>query len=115
MKARLPKGYNSGVDNLQKLAMQAQKMQEEMNVLNSELEGKEYIGTSGGGAVKVTVGGNMEVKNIEIESEIVNKDELEMLSDLIIVATNDALSSAMNEKNETMERLSAGLNMPGLF
>ena len=57
----------------------------------------------------------MEVENIEIESEIVNKDELEMLSDLIIVATNDALSSAMNEKNETMERLSAGLNMPGLF
>lgn len=115
MKARLPKGYNGGAGNLQKLALQAQKMQEEMNVLNSELEEKEYIGTSGGGAVKVTVCGNMEIKNIEIEPEIVNKDELEMLSDLIIVATNEALRSAINEKNEKMEKLSAGLNMPGLF
>ena len=66
MKARLPKNYNPGAANIQQLARQAQKMQEEMDAATTELEEKEYSATSGGEAVTVTVTGKMEVKSIEM-------------------------------------------------
>lgn len=116
MKARLPKGYNNGgAGNLQQLAMKAQKIQKEMDLLSSELEEKEYEATTSGGAVKVTINGKLEVKNIEIDPEIVNKDDIEMLSDLLIVAVNEAIRRAVEEKNEKMDELSAGLKVPGVF
>ena len=68
MKARLPQGVGGGgVGNLQQLARQAQKMQEKMEQITAELEVKEYTAASGGGAVKATVTGKMEVKSVEIE------------------------------------------------
>ena len=105
MKARLPKNYNPGAANIQQLARQAQKMQEEM----------EYSATSGGEAVTVTVTGKMEVKSIEMKPEVVDPEDLEMLSDLIIAATNEALRAAAEEKNATLEKISGGLNVPGMF
>ena len=89
MKARLPKNYNPGAANIQQLARQAQKMQEEMDAATTELEEKEYSATSGGEAVTVTVTGKMEVKSIEMKPEVVDPEDLEMLSDLIIAATNE--------------------------
>lgn len=116
MKARLPKGYsNGGVGNLQQLAMKAQKMQKEMDSLTSELEEKEYDATASGGVIKVTINGKLEIKNIEISPEIVNKDDIEMLSDLLIVTTNEAIRKAVDEKNEKMDEISSGLNLPGVF
>ena len=116
MKARLPKGYNNGgAGNLQQLAMKAQKIQKDMDLLSSELEEKEYKSTASGGAIKVTITGKLEVKNIEIDPEIVNKDDVEMLSDLLIVAVNEAIRQAVTEKNEKMDELSAGLKIPGVF
>ena len=116
MKARLPKGYGGGgASNLQQLAKQAQKMQEQMDEANSALTEKEYTSASGGGAVSVTVTGAMEVKSIEIKPEVVDPEDVEMLSDLIMAATNEALRSATQDKEETMERISGGINMPGLF
>lgn len=116
MKARLPKGYGQGgAANLQQLAMKAQKIQQEMDVITSELEEKEYEATAPGGKVKAIVNGKLEIKNIEIDPEIVDKDDVEMLSDLIIVATNEAIRNAVNEKNEKMESLSGGLSIPGMF
>ncbi len=117
MKARLPKGYNGGgaPANLQQLAKQAQKMQEEMDSASNELEAKEYSATSGGGAVNVTVTGKMEVKSIEIKPEIVDPEDVEMLSDVITAAVNEALRAAATEKEEVMTKISGGLNMPGLF
>lgn len=116
MKARLPKGYgNGGIGNIQQLAAKAQKMQEEMGKVSKELEEKEYSASSGGSAVKVCVTGKMEVKNIEISPEVVDKDDIEMLSDLIIAATNEALRAATLEKEESMEKLSGGLNIPGII
>ena len=94
MKARLPKNYNPGAANIQQLARQAQKMQEEMDAATTELEEKEYSATSGGEAVTVTVTGKMEVKSIEMKPEVVDPEDLEMLSDLIIAATNEALRAA---------------------
>ena len=115
MKARLPKGYGGGVGNMQQLARQAQKMQEEMDAATTALEEKEYSATSGGEAVTVTVTGKMEVKSIEMKPEVVDPEDLEMLSDLIIAATNEALRAAAEEKNATLEKISGGLNVPGMF
>ncbi|MBE6825068.1 MAG: YbaB/EbfC family nucleoid-associated protein [Ruminococcaceae bacterium] len=118
MKARLPQGYGGGAGNLQALARQAQKMQDDMAAATEELNAKEYTATSGGNAVKVTVTGEMEVKAIEIEPEVVDPDDVEMLSDLVMAAVNEALRVANKDKEETMEKISGGLNlgsMGGLF
>lgn len=118
MKARLPQGYGGGAGNLQALARQAQKMQDDMATATEELNAKEYTATAGGNAVKVTVTGTMEVKSIDIEPEVVDPDDVEMLSDLVMAAVNEALRSATKDKEKTMEKISGGFNMPsmgGLF
>ena len=116
MKARLPQGYGGGgAANLQQLARQAQKMQEQMEAITAELEEKEYTATSGGDAVKATVTGKLEVKAVEIKPEVIDPDDAEMLSDLVIAAVNEALRAASTDKAERMEKISGGLNMPGLF
>ena len=100
---------------MQQLARQAQKMQEEMEAANRELEEKEFSATSGGEAVKVTVTGKMEVKAIELKPEVVDPDDVEMLADLVMAATNEALRAAATEKEERMNAISGGLNIPGMF
>ncbi|MFR8002441.1 MAG: YbaB/EbfC family nucleoid-associated protein [Hydrogeniiclostridium sp.] len=116
MKARLPQGYGGGgAANLQQLARQAQKLQEEMDKATAELEEKEYSATSGGDAVKAVVTGKMEVKSIELKPEVVDPEDTEMLSDLVIAAVNEALRAAAADKEERMEKLSGGLNVPGMF
>lgn len=114
MKARLPQGFGGG-PNLQQLAKQAQELQEKMDAASKELEQKEYAATAGGNAVNVVVTGAMEVKSIDIKPEVVDPEDIEMLSDLIIAATNEALRAAATEKADTMDALSGGLNMPGVF
>lgn len=116
MKARLPKGYGGGApNNIQQLAKQAQKMQEDMDTTNSALAEKEYTAKAGGGAVEVTVSGSMEVKKVEIQPEVVDPEDIEMLCDLIMAATNEALRTAADEKETAMEKISGGLNLPGIF
>lgn len=116
MKARMPQGYGGGgASNLQQIARQAQKLQEQMNQVTEELEQKEYTAAAGGEAVKATVTGKMEVKSIEIKPEVVDPEDVEMLSDLVLAAVNEALRAAAADKSERMEKLSGGLNMPGLF
>ena len=116
MKARLPQGYGGGGGgNMQQIARQAQKMQEAMEAATAELEAKEYSSAAGGGAVKVVVTGKLEIKSIDIEPEVIDPDDAEMLSDLIMAATNEALRAANQDKEETMGALSGGLNIPGLF
>ncbi|MGN0558725.1 MAG: YbaB/EbfC family nucleoid-associated protein [Acutalibacteraceae bacterium] len=116
MKARLPKGYGSGgAGNIQQLARQAQKMQEDMDTVTKELEEKDYTATAGGGAVSVTVKGTMEISSIEIKPEVVDPEDVEMLSDLVIAAVNEAIRNAKAEKEEKLEKISGGINIPGLF
>jgi hypothetical protein len=113
MKARVPQ--SRGPQNLQQIAKQAQKLQENMDALSKELDEKEYTATSGGDAVKATVLGKMEIKSIEIKPEVVDPDDIEMLSDLVMGAVNEALRAAADDKSQQMEALSGGLNVPGLF
>ncbi len=117
MKARLPKGYSNGGGNtnIQQLARQAQKMQEEMDAASKELDEKEYSATAGGGAVKAVVKGSLEIKSLEISKEVVDPEDTDMLGDLIIAAVNEAIRNAREEKAETMDKISGGLNVPGLF
>lgn len=116
MKARLPKGYGGGgASNFQQIARQAQKLQEQMAQTTQELEAKDYSATSGGDAVRATVTGKMEVKSIVIKPEVVDPEDVDMLSDLIIAAVNEALRAAANDKTEQMEKISGGLNVPGLL
>ncbi len=117
MKARLPKGYSNGGGNtnIQQLARQAQKMQEEMDAASKELDEKEYSAAAGGGAVKAVVKGSLEIKSLEISKDVVDPDDVEMLSDLVMAAVNEAIRNARDEKAETMDRISGGLNVPGLF
>ena len=113
MKARIPRGGTPS--NLQQIAKQAQKMQEEMDIASSQLEEKEYTATAGGGMVDVVVTGKMEITSITIKPDVVDPDDIEMLSDLIMAATNEALRKATEDKAQTMEKISGGLNIPGLF
>ena len=86
-----------------------------MDKATAELEEKEYSATSGGDAVKAVVTGKMEVKSIELKPEVVDPEDTEMLSDLVIAAVNEALRAAAADKEERMEKLSGGLNVPGMF
>ena len=116
MKARLPKGYsNAGAANIQQLARQAQKMQEEMEDASKELEAKEYSATAGGGAVTATINGKLEIKSLDIKKDVVDPEDIDMLSDLVIASVNEAIRKAQDEKAETMDKISGGLNVPGLF
>ncbi len=116
MKARLPKGYGSGgANNIQQLARQAQKLQDDMEAASKELETKEYEATAGGGAVKVAVTGKMELTKVEISPEVVDPEDVEMLSDLVMAAANEAIRAAAKEKEDKMETISGGLNIPGMF
>lgn len=116
MKARLPKGYGSGgSNNIQQLARQAQKLQDDMEAVSAELEAKEYEAAAGGGAVKVKVTGKMELVSVEIQPEVVDPDDVEMLGDLVMAAANEALRTAAKEKEDKMESISGGLNIPGMF
>ena len=116
MKARLPQGYGGGgAANIQQLAKQAQKMQAQMDEASAERAEKEYTAAAGGGAVSVTVTGKMEVKALEIKPEVVDPEDVEMLSDLVTAAVNEALRAAAADKEQTMEKLSGGINIPGLF
>ena len=80
-----------------------------------KLEQKEYSATVGGNAVTAVVTGKMEVKSLDIKPEVVDPEDIDMLSELVIAAVNEAIRAASTEKAETMERLSGGLNMPGMF
>ena len=115
MKAKLPQGFGGGPTNMQSMVKQAQKMQDEMEKVSAELEQKDYVATVGGNAVTATVSGKLELKSLDIKPEVVDPEDIEMLSDWIIAAVNEALRSAEAEKNERLEAISGGINIPGLF
>ena len=116
MKARLPKGYGGGApNNVNALARQAQKMQEEMERITDELEAKEYTASAGGNAVTVTILGTNEIKAIDIKPEVVDPEDIEMLSDMIMAACNEAIRLVATEKEERLTAVTGGMTIPGLF
>ena len=97
--------------NLNSLMKEAKKMQADMEKSQTELAVKEFTATAGGGAVKTVVTGNKQVKEITIQKDVVDPDDVEMLQDLIITCINDALSQVDSEQAKQMGKY----NIPGLM
>ncbi|TAN42092.1 MAG: YbaB/EbfC family nucleoid-associated protein [Nitrospirae bacterium] len=93
---------------------QAQKLQGEMQKMQEEAKKKTVEATSGGGMVTVTASGNGELVSIKIEKDVVNPDDVEMLQDLILAATNEAIRRAQQMVNDEMSKLTMGLQIPGM-
>lgn len=93
---------------------QAQKMQQEVLRAQEDAKKKTAEATAGGGMVTVVASGAGEIVSINIEKDVVNPDDVEMLQDLIIAATNEAIKRAQELVNEEMSKLTGGLNLPGL-
>ena len=99
--------------NMANLMKQAQKMQKQMEEQAKEMETKEFTATAGGGAVEVTVSGKREVLKVKLDQEVVDPDDVEMLEDLIVAATNEALRKVEEASASAMSKLTGG--MPGMF
>lgn len=95
--------------NMNNLMKQAQRMQRQMEEKQKELEEKEWEASAGGGAVSVRVSGKKEVVAINLSEEVVDPDDIEMLQDLIVAATNEALRKAEEESNEMMSEIAGGI------
>ncbi|MDR5658889.1 YbaB/EbfC family nucleoid-associated protein [Serpentinicella sp. ANB-PHB4] len=108
-------GFGGGMPNMNNMMKQVQKMQKEMEEKQAALETKEVEATAGGGAVKVVATGKRELKSIEIKPEVVDPEDIEMLQDLIMAATNEALRSAEEMANKEMSQITGKMNVPGLF
>jgi len=96
------------------LMRQAQKLQEEMAKAQEEAKKKTVEATAGGGMVTVVASGSGEIVSIKIEKDVVNPDDVEMLQDLILAATNEAIRRAQELVSSDMSKLTGGLNIPGM-
>ena len=103
-------GFPGGMPgNMNNLMKQAQKMQKQMEENQKALEEKEFTATAGGGAVEVTVSGKREIVKVKLSEEAVDPDDVEMLEDLIVAATNEALRQAEEAAASAMSALTGGL------
>ena len=107
-------GFPGGMPgNMNNLMKQAQRMQRQMEEAKQELEEKQYTASAGGGAVSVTVSGKKEVVSVQLSEEVVDPEDIEMLQDLIVAATNEALRAAEEDSAAAMAKLSGGLGGSG--
>lgn len=103
-------GFQGGMPgNMNNLMKQAQRMQKQMEETTKELEEKEVTATAGGGAVEVTVSGKKEVTKVKLAEEVVDPDDIEMLEDLIMAATNEALRKIEEISQQSMAKITGGL------
>lgn len=101
--------------NMNNLMKQAQRMQRQMEESQKEVEAKEFTAKAGGGAVEVTVTGKKEITKVKLSGEVVDPDDIEMLEDLVMAATNEALRMADEANAEIMNKMTGGLNLGGGF
>ena len=96
---------------------QAQKMQEDMAALQENLDAREYDISAGGGVVGVKINGKKEILSIDIQPEIVDPEDIETLSDILVAAVNEAIKRVDDTNNAEMSKItgSMGMGMPGLF
>jgi len=98
--------------NIQSMMQQAKQMQEQLQKQMGEMRAE---ATAGGGMVTVVVSGTKQVQSLKIDPEVVSKDDVEMLQDMIVAAVNDANRKVDDELGKTMGGLMGGLKIPGLF
>lgn len=100
-----------GLGNMMK---QVQQMQAKMEAMQAEIAEKEVEGTAGGGMVKVLINGKNEILSVTIDSEVVDKDDIEMLQDLVTAAVNQAYQKIQELQSEMMSSITGGMNIPGM-
>ncbi|MCK8824512.1 YbaB/EbfC family nucleoid-associated protein [Fuchsiella alkaliacetigena] len=98
-----------------KMMKQVQKMQSQMKKAQEDLADEEVEATAGGGVVKVVANGKQEIVDISIDPDAVDPEDVEMLEDLILAATNEAMRKVQDMASEKMGDLTGGMNIPGLF
>ena len=113
MKVRIPN--SGGPGNMNQMIRQAQKMQEDMAALQEDLDAREYEIKAGGGVVGVKINGKKEILSIDIQPEIVDPDDIETLSDILVAAVNEAIKRVETTNSEEMDKITKGMNMPGMF
>ena len=112
----MAKGFGGlpGGGNMQALLQQAQKMQRDMQVAQTQAEGFEAEGSVGGGAVKIKVNGKYEVLAVEIKPEAVDPSGVDILQDMIKAAANDAISKIRSNTDTMLSKVTGGMSVPGL-
>ena len=114
MRANIPKGMG-GMGNMQSMIRQAQKMQEDMAAKQEELNAREYDVSAGGGVVNVKINGKKEILSIDLKPEIVDPDDIETLSDILVAAMNEAIKRVEETNNAELSEITGPMNLPGLF
>lgn len=115
MRANVPKGMGGGPSNMQAMIRQAQKMQEDVAAKREELDAREYDIQAGGGVVCVKINGKKEILSIDIKPEIVDPDDVETLSDILVAAVNEAIKRVESTNNEELSKVTGSMNIPGMF
>ena len=115
MKARIPKGMGGGPQNMNAMLKQAQKMQEDMENLQAELDEREYDISAGGGMVSLKINGKKEVLSMDINPEIVDPDDTETLADIIIAAVNEGIKRVDETNSSEMAKITGSMGLPGMF
>ena len=115
MKARIPKGMGGGPQNMNAMIKQAQKMQEDMEALQAELDEREYDISAGGGMVSLKINGKKEVLSMDIKPEIVDPDDTETLADIIIAAVNEGIKRVEETNSAEMAKVTGNIGLPGMF
>ena len=100
---------------MQAMIRQAQKMQEDMEAKQAELDAREYDIKAGGGVVGVKINGKKEILSIDIQPEIVDPDDVETLSDILVAAVNEAIKRVESTNSAEMEKITGKMGMPGMF
>ena len=115
MKANIPKGMGGGPQNMQAMIRQAQKMQEDMAAKQEELDAREYEISAGGGVVNVKINGKKEILSIDLKPEIVDPDDIETLSDILVAAVNEAIKRVEDTNNAELNKITGPMSLPGIF
>lgn len=115
MKARLPKEYqNKGAGDMNSMIKQAQKMQDDIKVVQDELEQRDFNTTAGGGMIELVMTGGRVLKSVKLSPDIVDKDNIEDLEDIITAGVNAIIEKIDTESAAEMEKVTGGISFPGL-
>ena len=100
--------------NMQQMMKQARKMQEQLAAAQENLKSQTVDASAGGGMVKVTVNGEMELVNLTIDPDALDPQDVDMLQDMIMAAVNEAVRGVNELANKQMGAITGGLNIPGM-
>lgn len=110
----MAKGFGGMPGNMQAMMKQAQKMQQDLLKAQQAAELLTSEGSAGGGMVKVIVNGKNEIESLEIQKEAVDPEDVEMLQDMIVAACNQALQDVQEQSKAAINKVTGGMNIPGL-